>query len=344
MRAFPKLTSAPAAIPVRRLVMAGLLTGFLAGAFAMPGPVLASTPLPTPGTPVASEVTTTSVAFSWSPPAGPVASYTIQVIDGHVPWRDLATTTATSYTHTDLVPDTVYRYRIIAEPQPGSGYVESAPSEILWVRTEPLPDSVPPTAPGQPFATNVTIDRATVHFPASTDNNRVAGYWVQRQIDGAWTDWATNDIHTVYLSDLTPDTTYTVVVVAFDANGNRSPQSPPLTFTTRATEPEPTCQVTITDFLVGYILTVQIENMTDDTVVTDWSVTFTLPEVHAFSPFNSEIHRDGDQATLTRAPWFPPTIPPGGAAMVGGSGSYPAGSPLPSGFALQSNEGTYACT
>jgi len=324
------------------VAVAGLLG--LVGALAVPGPALASTPLPTPDTPVATEVTTTSVAFSWPAVSGPVANYTIQVIDGFVPWRDLDTTTDTNYTHTNLIPDTVYRYRVIAEPQPGSGYTESAPSEILWVRTDPLPDSVPPTAPGQPFATNITIDRATIHFPGSTDNNRVAGYWVQRQVNGVWTDWATNNINTVYVNDLDPDTSYTVVVVAFDANDNRSAQSPPFTFTTRALEPEPTCEVAITDFLVGYILTVQIENMTEDTVVEDWSVTFTLPAAHGFSPFNSVIDRDGDQATLTPASWFPPTIPPGGAAMVGGSGSYPSGSPLPSDFVLRSSAADYPCT
>ena len=344
MRILSTPKPAPAATAVRRLavVVAGLLG--LVGALAVPGPALASTPLPTPGTPVASAVTTTSVAFSWSPSAGPVASYTIQVIDGFVPWRDLDTTTATNYTHDDLTPDTVYRYRVIAEPQPGSGHTESAPSEILWVRTDPLPDSVPPTAPGQPFATNVTINRATIHFPASTDNNRVAGYWVQRQVNGVWTDWATNNITTVYLNDLTPDTSYTVVVVAFDANGNRSAQSPPFTFTTRELEPEPTCEVNIIDFSYGYILTVRVENMTEDTVVEDWTVTFTLPEVHGFSTFNSVIDRDGDQATLAKALPSSPALPPDSFTTVGGQGSYPTGSPLPSGFVLNSSAANYPCT
>src|SRR5688572_10407040 len=77
------------------------------------GPAHAATPLPTPGTPVATSVSTTSVSFSWAPSAGPAAGYTIQTIDvvGR-PWRFLASTTGTSYTHAGLVPDSVYEYRV----------------------------------------------------------------------------------------------------------------------------------------------------------------------------------------------------------------------------------------
>ena len=45
--------------------------------------------------------------------------------------------------------------------------------------------------------------------------------WAQRQINGVWTDLATNNITTIYLRDLTPSTTYTFAIVAFDPNGNR---------------------------------------------------------------------------------------------------------------------------
>src|SRR5215475_766848 len=101
-------------------------------------PAAADTPLPTPGTPVASTVTTTSITFSWSPSAGPVASYTIQEIEVGTSWQPLATTTATTYTHTGLVPDTIYEYRIVANPVAGSGYAASATSGILNLRTAPL--------------------------------------------------------------------------------------------------------------------------------------------------------------------------------------------------------------
>lgn len=326
-----------------RLALA-LALAVVGGAVAAASPALADTPLPAPDTPVASSVTTTSLTISWPAPAGPVASYTIQVIDGHVAWRFLDSTTATNYTHTGLTPDKVYIYRVIAEPVPGTGYTASSPSGHLYVTTQPLPDAVPPTAPGTPFATQLSTIRASIHFAGSTDNHRVAGYWVQREVDGVWTDWETNNVNTVYLPDLAPDTSYTVAVVAFDANGNRSPQSPPFTFTTRQLEPEPTCRVSLLPFGQQYLLNVTVENMTAATVLENWTVTFTMPASHVVVySFNATITRDGDLATATPASWFT-TIHPGGTASFGANVTYPAGSPLPSGFALQTGASTLACT
>lgn len=319
------------------------MLGVLA-ALAMAAPALAATRLPAPATPVASGVTTTSVTLSWSAPAGPVAGYTIQVITGRDPWRFLTTTTATTYTHTGLTPDTVYIYRVIADPVPGSDHTASEPSGHLYVRTEPLPDAVPPTTPGTPFTTQLSTVAATIHFTASTDNRRVAGYWVQRQVNGVWTDWETNDISTVYLRNLAPATSYTVVVAAFDANRNRSPQSAPFTFTTRPLAPEPTCRVSLLVFGQQYLLDVTVENMTAATVLQNWTVTFQLPATHVIGySFNATISRNGDRATATPAFWYA-TINPGGSATFGASATYPAGSPLPSGFALSSGAGSFPCT
>jgi chitodextrinase len=303
-------------------------------------PALAATRLPTPATPVASGVTTTSVTLSWSAPAGPVAGYTIQVIDGYVPWHFLASTTATTFTHTGLTPDTVYIYRVIAEPVAGSGYSFSDPSGHLYVTTEPLPDANPPTTPGTPFSTQISTIAATIHFGASTDNRRVAGYWVQRQVDGVWTDWETNNVNTVYLRSLTPDTSYAVVVVAFDANRNRSARSAPFTFTTRRLAPEPACRAKLTPFGQQYLLDVTVENMTAATVLQNWTVTFQLPAAHTvLYSFNATISRSGDTATATPAIWYT-TLNPGGTATFGANASYPAGSPLPSGFRLVGGAGT----
>jgi chitodextrinase len=293
---------------------------------------------------VASQITTTSARFSWTASTGPVANYTVQVIDGNlVPWHDLATTSSTTYTHTGLNPDTVYIYRVIANPRSGSGYTASEPSAALYVTTAPLPDSQPPTKPGTPRASASTI-AVTITFDASTDNNRVAGYWVQRQVNGVWTDWSTNNITTVYLRDLTPNTSYTVVVVAFDPNGNRSVRSDPLTFSTRPTQPSPTCKVQLITFGTQYLLNVSIENMTAATVLANWTFTFTMPAAHTLNYiFNATLARSGDRATASPA-WYNATIGPGGSATFGLNAVYPAGSPLPSGFTLNGGGGSFPCT
>ncbi|MBO0871709.1 MAG: fibronectin type III domain-containing protein [Micromonosporaceae bacterium] len=329
---------------VARWPVIGALAALVALALAQPA--AAAAPLPTPGTPVASTITTTSITFSWSPSAGPVASYTVQEFEtGALSWRVLATTSETAYTHTGLVPDSVYEYRIVANPVDGSGYTASASSGILNVRTAPVPDAVPPTAPGTLYPEVISTIRATIDaLTGSTDNHRVAGYWVQRQIDGVWTDWATNNIPTVYLTDLTPGTAYTVVMVAFDANGNRSQPSPPLTFTTRQLEPAPTCTTTVRPVAGFEQATVVIEDMTASTVVSNWTVTFTMPAAQVLSyTFGATLTRTGDQATATPASYYA-TINPGGQAQIGFFATEPAGSPLPSGFVLTSGAGTFACT
>ncbi|GHJ43085.1 hypothetical protein Cs7R123_04270 [Catellatospora sp. TT07R-123] len=306
------------------------------------GPAGAATPLPTPGTPVATQVTQTSITITWAASAGPVKDYTIQVIDGPlVPWYDLAHNATTSFTHTGLTPDKVYEYRIIANAQPNSGYTTSSPSGYIAVTTAPLPDAVPPTKPATPIAYSVSTIAATINTNGSTDNNRVAGYWVQRQVNGVWTDWATNNIGTVYLYNLTPSTTYTVVVVAFDPNGNRSVRSDPVTFTTRAVQPAPTCRSSIISYGTQFNVTVTVENMTASTVLQNWTVTFTLPTAETLGgAFNATVTRAGDQATATPA-FYIATINPGGAATFGFGVTAPAGSPPPSRFVLN---GTVPCT
>jgi hypothetical protein len=330
---------------LRRLALFGLgALGTLAVIGVSAGQGLAATQLSTPGTPVASSITTTSVTFSWTASSGAVANYTVQVIDPvGSPWRVLATTGATSYTHSGLTPDTVYTYRVIANPA-NWGYTTSNPSAPLYVTTAPLPDSVPPTKPGKPNAYQLTTVAATITFEPSTDNNRVAGYWVQRQVNGVWTDWATNNIATVYLFNLAPSTSYTVVVVAFDPNGNRSQRSDPLTFTTRATQPNPTCTIQLIAYATQYQAVVRVENMTAATVLENWTVTFTLPADHTTAyAFSSIISRSGTVGTL--APMaFNSRIGPGGSATFGFLASRPATSPLPSNFRLNSGGASWACT
>ncbi|MDI1460936.1 cellulose binding domain-containing protein [Catellatospora sp. KI3] len=328
-----------ARFPLRLL---GVATAVVVTAAVAAGPAVAATPLPTPGTPVATQVTQVSITITWAASAGPVQDYTVQVIDGPlVPWYDLAHSATTSFTHTGLTPDKVYEYRVIANARAGSGYTASSPSAYIFVTTAPLPDAVPPTKPATPIAHSVSTIAAAINTNGSTDNNRVAGYWVQRQVNGVWTDWATNNIGTIYLYNLTPSTTYTVVVIAFDPNGNRSVRSDPVTFTTRALQPAPTCRPSIISYGTQLTVTVTVENMTAATVLQNWTVTFTLPTAQTvLGAFNATVTRTGEQATATPA-FYIATIKPGGSATFGFSVATPTGSPLPSNFALN---GTTACT
>jgi hypothetical protein len=317
------------------LTSLGLLATTASAATAAPAPAAAASVLPAPGTPVPTDVTTTGVTLSWAASAGPVASYSVQVIDEPLGlFHTVGTPATTTFTHTGLVPDRVHIYRIVAQPVSGSDHVPSAPSGLAYVTTRPLPDAQPPSRPGRPTAQSIGTVSATLTFTPSADNNRVAGYTAQRQVDGGWTDVATNNVNPVYLRNLSPGSAYTVAVVAIDANGNVSTRSDPVTFTTRATQPQPTCTVNLLTFGRQYQLTVTIENMTAATVLENWSVRFTMPAAHRTSySFNTTLSRDGDQATAAPVA-YNTRIGPGSGTTFGIIATYPAGSPLPSGFLL----------
>jgi hypothetical protein len=209
------------------------------------------------------------------------------------------------------------------------------------------PDTIAPTKPAVPTAHPIGTVTATINTGGSTDNDRVAGYHVQRLVNGVWTDWSSTLIEPsyAYVQPLTPGTTYTVVVVAFDPSGNRSVRSEPVTFTTSAL-PAPTCRVvrqTISAQI--FILNFMVENMTAAIVITNWAATFTMPTAQTVTAtFSGILSRNGDMATLRPAP-NTARISPGMTAFFGLYANRPVGSPLPSGFTFTSAAtGTMSCT
>ena len=208
------------------------------------------------------------------------------------------------------------------------------------------PDTLAPTKPATPTVNPIGTVSATINTGGSTDNDRVAGYDVRRQVNGVWTNWTSTviDPSYAYLQPLTPGTTYIVAVVAFDPSGNRSPQSDPVTFTTAALA-APTCRVvrqTISPQI--YVLNFFVENMTAATVVTDWTTTFTMPAVQTAMTISSTLTRSGDVATL-RPMSNTATISPGMTAFFGLYVNHPIDSPLPGSFTFTSPAtGAISCT
>jgi len=207
-------------------------------------------------------------------------------------------------------------------------------------------DTTAPTKPAQPVANPITPINATIHTSGSTDNDQVAGYWVQRQVNGVWTDWFSTNLDTgiVYLQPLTPGTTYTVAAVAFDPSGNRSPRSDPLTFTTTS-QPAPTCRVMLQVLSTQtYMMTSIIENLTV-TTISNWTVTFTMPAAQTMNGIaNATLARIGDAATATPTP-NTAHISPGATVYFIFAATRPAGSPLPSGIAFNPpNAAPVTCT
>ena len=182
---------------------------------------------------------------------------------------------------------------------------------------------------------SITSTGAIVYWGEATDNVQVTGYYLQQLIGGAWTT-----IRTVGAGDrfqsvggLSPGTSYSFAVIAFDARGNTSPRGEAATFTTLASTAYPTCRVQILTFNLGFQVTVTIINTTP-VATNGWTVQFTAaPQTVIGTPFNSVLTRTGTVATLTPQVWSA-VIGPGGQLSVGFGGSSSAPLTPPSGFTL----------
>jgi parallel beta-helix repeat protein len=101
--------------------------------------------------------------------------------------------------------------------------------------TPPPPDTTPPTTPTNLAAAAVSYDRINLSWTASTDNTLLIGYRIYRggvQIANTTNTYYSN-------SGLTPSTTYTYTVSAYDFAGNEGSQSTPASATTNAPDVTP---------------------------------------------------------------------------------------------------------
>ncbi len=90
------------------------------------------------------------------------------------------------------------------------------------------PDTTPPTTPSATACSNITSTSLTLSWAPASDNIGVAGYRVFQ--NGALR--TTTPTNSANLTGLSPATTYTLAVEAFDAAGNVSPRSAPVACTT----------------------------------------------------------------------------------------------------------------
>ena len=141
-------------------------------------------------------------------------------VAGYDIYRDgafLNTTTTTFYPDSGLEPETTYTYVVYAFD--AADNVSEPSNEAQATTFEP--DTEPPTAPGNLTATAVSSSRIDLEWDASTDNVGVEGYDIYR--DGAYLNTTAETSYPD--TGLTPNTTYSYVVYAFDAANNVSPPS-----------------------------------------------------------------------------------------------------------------------
>ena len=116
----------------------------------------------------------------------------------------------------------------VTATQNGNGWVMQLVA--FKANTSSPPDTTPPSVPVNLAATSTSPAQINISWNASTDNVAVSGYKVFR----GGSQIATTTLVSYSDSGLTPSTTYTYTISAFDAAGNVSAQSVPVQATTRA--------------------------------------------------------------------------------------------------------------
>ncbi|MGG0813605.1 lytic polysaccharide monooxygenase [Paenibacillus alvei] len=172
--------------------------------------------------------TATSVSLKWDASSDNVGVTGYNIYNGNSLVGTVSGSTLT-YTVNGLTSNTAYTFTVKALDAAGN---QSAASNAISVTTPTVPiDNEPPTAPknlhvmGTPTSTSVSL-----MWSPSTDNVGVAGYRIYSgttlvaTVSGTTTDYV--------VTGLSPKTTYTFTVRAFDAAGNVSADSNAISATT----------------------------------------------------------------------------------------------------------------
>ena len=162
-----------------------------------------------------------------------------------------------SLTVENLEPDTPYTVTVSIDDPFGNGPTVSQPQTVT---TLPIPDTTAPEILLQPIVIDISDTEATVLW--QTDEPATSGVSYN---DGVQYHVVTENSyvieHSMQLTDLTPETTYTLTVSSRDANGNGPTLSEPISFTTlAAADTDAPC-------IIGSPL---IQNITHQNVVIRW--------------------------------------------------------------------------
>jgi chitodextrinase len=137
-----------------------------------------------------------------------------------------------------LINGQSYAYYVRCQDQAGNSNTNDYPISFS-VASAPTVDSIPPSTPTNLAVTAISTTQINLVWSNSTDNVGVTGYKIYR-CQGLCTpssQLATSPSASYQDTGLTPNTTYTYTVVAYDASGNVSNQSVSASTTTQVLPP-----------------------------------------------------------------------------------------------------------
>ena len=177
-------------------------------------------PSPAPGAPTKTSSTDKSLSFSWTASAAAtgctLSGYHIYRADaGANPIANV--TSGTTYTDSNLTPNTSYTYTI--EAFDTSSHTTKGTAAVLAT----APDTSAPSTPGSVVATATSSSQVSLGWSASSDDVGVTNYRIYRSDKGT-TPLATVSGTTLNYVDstVTASNTYTYQVSAVDSAGNAS--------------------------------------------------------------------------------------------------------------------------
>jgi chitodextrinase len=174
----------------------------------------ADSELPTAPTNLTGIADTLKVDLSWDESTDNVGIENYLVYNGNALLTTLEPNELT-YSVTGLVAATIYQF--LVQSVDFIGNISDA--DTLVIMTLGGVDTIAPTTPTNVTAVNISLFNADIAWTASTDNSDVAGYTIILNGDSL-TSQSTSD--TLSIFGLTPNTTHTVGVKAFDGAGNSS--------------------------------------------------------------------------------------------------------------------------
>lgn len=174
-----------------------------------------------------------NLTLSWVSTDVPLPNFEVyRSLSASGPWELVTTATSTPYVDPGLTPETEYHYRIRSVNDNGA----SAFTPVVSATT--LDDIIAPhVAPVLETPMNPTLTSISLAWSAAEDNVGITGYEIYISPSGG-TTFLHSTVQNTYavVTGLTPQTNYTVYVVAVDARHNESDPSNTQPFTTVSTE------------------------------------------------------------------------------------------------------------